>query len=283
MKGFRALMARRDRCYEKARKYLGSGFHLWKTDGDDYPEELAKFKKLFASKDPELITAAWNGINFTSAEQIKRSDFTDDEYAFVLKRVECRKDGVPQNSAEQFTTERLIIKPNADEASKKAYIHHLKCDGDVEKYCSGIFKNHTADFIARNGDFKFWIYGKEEDRLVGMIEFSYVDRERRCAETSWYILKPYRRRGYAEESFCLLARKLFEGKLPERYELTRINTYRRSYPKIDLIRAYVQEDNTPSRALAEACGFKLAYIEKRYFYLDSSKRTKNAAVYELTP
>lgn len=284
MKDFYATVTRRDRCYKKAKEFLGCGFYLRKTDGENYPEELEKFKKLFASKDPDLITAAWNGIFIPDADQIKKSDFTEEEYDFILKRIESikRNRNKPKNPSKVLTTERLILKPNGDEKSRNLFINHLKDDGDFEAYSDHNFHKGDA-FHGYDWAFKFWIYEKESGNFVGTAGVHSLDEERRCADADWYILKPYRRLGYGKEAFLSIAKKLFERKLPEYQELIKDDTFRKYYPKIDLIKAYIQEDNIPSRALAESCGFKHAYTDTRFFYLKDSKLTKNAAVYELTP
>ena len=284
MKSFCATMSKRDRCYKKAKEFLGCGFFLWEKDNKNYPEGLDNFKKLFASKDPDLITAAWNRIYITDAEEINRSDFTDEEYDFILKRIESikRNRNKPKNPSKELTTERLILKPNGDERSRKLFIKHLKSDGNFEAYSDHNFHNKDV-FQGEDWAFKFWIYEKKSGHFVGTAGVHSLDEERRCADADWYILKPYRRLGYGKEAFLAIAKKLFERKLPEYQELIKDDTFRKYYPKIDLIKAYIQEDNIPSRALAESCGFKHAYTDTRFFYLEDSKLTKNAAVYELTP
>ena len=284
MIGFSEAMSKRDRCNKKAEKYLGCGFHLLRAGSDGYAGDLENFKKLFASGDPDLLTAAWNGIWFDNAEQIERSDFTDEEYEFVLKRTERRiwDNTRPKNPAKDITTERLILRANGDEKTRKLFIGHLIDDGDYEIYSDHEFRK-IDEYQAKDWPFKFWIYEKESGNFVGTAGVHSIDEERKCADADWYILKPYRGRGYGKEAFLAVAKNLFDGKLPEYKALARYNTYRRYYPKINLIKAYIQEDNAPSRALAESCGFRHAYTDTRYFYLEDSKQIKNAAVYELAP
>ena len=166
--------------------------------------------------------------------------------------------------------------------SKEGLTREQFNDGDYEIYSDHEFRK-IDEYQAKDWPFKFWIYEKESGNFVGTAGVHSIDEERKCADADWYILKPYRGRGYGKEAFLAVAKNLFDGKLPEYKALARYNTYRRYYPKINLIKAYIQEDNAPSRALAESCGFRHAYTDTRYFYLEDSKQIKNAAVYELAP
>ena len=279
---------KREELEEKAAEFLGceylQPFYPDEPGGKNYAARLAEFKRLLASGDAVLRTAAWNNVVIREPDKVRAGDFTPEEYDFIRLRGECASKKCARNPSPRIVTERLILSPSFTDDDRATLIGHIRDDGDIENYASTT-RDHFANgvLLPMGQPYSFAIREKSSGRTVGMIGFDEVDDARGMANVSWYVIRPCRRTGYAKEAALALTRAMFEGRLCENVDTLKYDVYRRYHPKIDLIRAEIHADNAPSRRLAESCGFALEFVDRRFYVVKGSGRVVDGAIYYLTP
>lgn len=231
-----------------------------------YESSLKIFKYLFRQTDPDYKMGLWNSFHLLS-RNFRKEDFTDDEFAYLNERFDAFEKSVYPpftNVNSPFRTNRLFLRPSVEEDSE-LYLKHLKKDGDFtmvtyEKYTAKSIKAISDWFMLRQHIFS--IIEKASGTMVGYLGFHpwssvFPDPENSVVvELEYYLFKPYRQLGYAKEAVTALCERAFAGKLRELEETNYYDIFRKKKAKIEVIRALIRADNTPSRKLVESCGFK---------------------------
>ncbi len=104
----------------------------------DRDENIRKFKILFKINDPKPRTFLWNNMGgppSDTLELVNKKAFSEEEYAFIKKRIEARDRGLtldldlrPNNNG-IINSERIILRPPSD-GDAAIYHKHLKQEGD---------------------------------------------------------------------------------------------------------------------------------------------------------
>ena len=238
-------------------------------DGNE--KDIEKFKTLFNSGNPDFKIALWNAIpEDTKAYEVDKDKFTEDEYRFILQRIAAVNNGISEstNSNNVIRTERLVLKPAIEPEMLDAYHAHLKGDGNFLLYTSFKLTKEHLMWYHLSYPYHFAVCEKDSGRMVGEVALYNYDEDRHMAEAEWYIFKPYRNMGYGKEAVTALAKQAFDRKLFEWREGLMIDTYRRHYAVIDIIRADIRVSNTASQNLAKACGFKVSHIDPRHYVVE---------------
>ena len=263
----------------------GLRFFRFDPEDKDYSEELENFKKLFNSGDRMLRIAAWNSLVLLGEKMPRKEDFSEEEYAFILRHCEAVKKWInvyEANPNSHFSTERLLLRPTGGEREVKLYRKHLREEGDFQLFTGvKLSRNNLLNLLIEK-PYCFYVFEKTSGQMVGVVGLHHYDEERRMAEAEWYIFKPYRGKGYGTEAFSALADRAFKGKLAEWRERSWNYLYKKHYAKIDLLRANIRQSNLPSQALAKACGFVHRYTDPRHYVIEG-EGLEDGEVYELTP
>ena len=253
-----------------------------KTDFELYKSQLKAFKALFNAKNESFKIVLWNVIR-RKGEISKpyRKDFTAAEYEFLVRALDVRGNYIElANVNKPIATDRLILRPFKI-SDKNLFAFHFKNDGDFFTY-SGY--EPTAKWIKKFSNKQAPTYFTiEEKKTKEVIGFIGIDPSEQPA-TGWmeyYIFKDYRKKGYCKEAIKVLVNKALNGKLylPSTETVWRY-VYNRKALKLNAIRAWVSELNTPSIKTLESCGFSheatfhktiykkdIGWIDKHIYYL----------------
>lgn len=255
---------------------------------NSYEEEVKIFKLLYDQEDADYKLALWNNLFvFFRPEKPRKEDFTEEEYAFIQRWIEARRNSYyadETNTNKPFTTKRLRLRATIGTPDTDLYSKHLKEDGDFVLFTN---LKCTKENIRRFGfdrPFFFVIEEKDSGAMIGYVGLRWEKnngKQTKVMECEYYIFKPYRHRGYAAEALSALCNRAFLGKLVELEETNYKYTYKKRKAKPVLIRAMIREDNVGSCALVEACGFECTGTLHRHFLVED-KYTVNCKIYELT-
>ena len=251
----------------------------------EYENELKCFRFLFVQTNSDYKLALWNGLCFVS-RNIEKSDFNEDELAYLNKRITARDNlrfPYSENVNKPFSSERLKFRI-PDDNNLKIYHKHLKNDGDFLMYTCMKCNNTNVkkfDFVR---PFCYAIVEKESNNMIGYIAMIWDKFEydiSRITRLEYYIFKPYRNNGYAKEAVLAFLDRAFSGKLLELVETNYSRVYKNRKAKIELVRAHIRTDNTPSRCLVESCGFVHTGTLRRDFVVED-KYCVDKEIYEIT-
>lgn len=251
------------------------------SDFEQYKKDLNIFKAMFGANDMNLKKALWNSISRKNISEPYKKDFTEKEYEFLVRAIDARNNHIEiANVNKTIVTERLILRP-VESGDKKLFAYHFKKDGDFFTY-SGYepTTKWIEKFSDRRGQAYFTIEEKKTKEVIGFIG---IDLQEQPA-TGWvdyYIFKEYRNRGYCREAITALVKKALNGKLyVPSIESELISVYIRKALKLNAIRAWVSELNTPSIKTLESCKFSheatfhktiykkdIGWIDKHIYYL----------------
>lgn len=238
----------------------------------DRDENIRKFKILFKINDPKLRTFLWNNMGgppSDTLELVNKKAFSEEEYAFIKKRIEARDRGLtldldlkPNNNG-IINSERIILRPPSNEDAA-IYHKHLKQDGDFGVFTGlKLNKENLERLNPFRSPYTFAVAEKESGKMIGLVGLYQYDEIRRMANIEWYTFKPYRNKGYMREAISALAQAALNQRLFELRETVRFDVYRKHFAKIDIIRADIRVSNEASRNTATACGFKEQYLDRR--------------------
>ena len=141
----------------------------------------------------------------------------------------------------RIETERLIIESTFIVDKSKELVQAIHEAGEFEWYF-GV--EETEQRLKDASIRRKWFYNifDRERNFVGYLGFHQDGDD---YEIEIYIIKEFRRRGYARECLKVMMREVFEGNI--------IDT---SEEDIARIVSSVRKENMPSRALMESCGFE---------------------------
>lgn len=246
-----------------------------------YEKDLKTFKTLFAINDANVKIVLWNSIGRTYVEEkIFKNDFTADEYEFLMRAVEARKNYIYDvNVNKPIVTDRLVLRA-IEQDDGKIFAKRFK-DGD-DFFMLTAFEptdKLITDYSKMRGPLLFTIEEKTTRTIIGCAGLN-LKEESATGWLDYYIFKEYRNKGYCKEAVSVLIEKAFNNKLYLPVETIRKYVYKRKALKLNAIRAWVVAVNTPSLKTVESCGFKheatfnkvvykkdVGWIDREYFYL----------------
>lgn len=141
----------------------------------------------------------------------------------------------------KIETERLVIEPAFIVDKSKEFAKAIYEAGEFEWYFGLEETNERLKEISIKRKGYYNIFDKMKN-FIGYLGFYRQDGD---YEIEIYILKEYRRKGYAEESLKVMLGEAFEGNI--------IGTRKEDFTRIV---SSVRKENLPSRMLLEKCGFE---------------------------
>lgn len=256
-------------------------------DEETYADELRVFKLLFSQEHEDYKMALWNALEVNLKHtSLKKDDFTENEYAFLLRFDEARRNRKwPEhtNINKPIRSNRLLLRPTNGLLDLQLYEEHLEKDGDFTLFTNLKFTKYNVQRFGFDRPFFFVIEERITGHMIGYVGVRWEKtngQQTQVMECEYYIFKPYRHNGYATEALKVLCQQAFAEKL---FELVNTNydyIYRRKRAKPLLIRAMIREDNEGSCALVESCGFERTGVLHRHFWVEN-KYAVDCIIYEL--
>jgi RimJ/RimL family protein N-acetyltransferase len=222
---------------------------------DRYQTGLQIFKTLFHSKDKSVQIALWNALTcFHSLADFDKNDFSDEEYALIMKAVNIEKSqGFEPNINRPIITKRLILRAitSKDFATYKKYFRE---DDDFPTYCGkSPTKENISEYASRIYPLLFAIEERKTHRIIGNVGLNIHDGYNELS-LEYYIFKQFRHNGYCKEAALALIDRLLKHKLYTPIETLREYIYKKKRVKIDTVRAMIATTNEASKKVAQSIG-----------------------------
>ena len=138
-------------------------------------------------------------------------------------------------------TKRLILESATVVDKTKEFLQAIREAKEFEWYYGMRETEENLNEVNISRE-RFYNIFDQDGNFIGYIGFS---MEYKYYALELYIIKAYRRKGYAYESMMAIIKEAFEGNIP-RMEKTRLSK----------IVSTIRKENEPSRLLMEKCGFE---------------------------
>lgn len=262
--------------FDKLDELLGKEFGNTSTEFDlfdDFDSTCRRYEFMLKLDDKELENYLWNQIFEIDIETFlkKKIEFSDSFpllRAFMQKRIQAYLD-VAKLIPLPIKTQTLTLSYMSDDEAKAIYqaiikdeeawnnLYHFNRDNTEE-----VRKVQTV-FIDRYRNTKkpmlYGIYDYTISKLpVGYVSLTETDRNEKgesILNLEFYVIREYRKKGYAEEASRHLLKSLYKGQQVRYQKTDMLDLYTAVPIHPAIVLAYCKENNVPSACLLENIGF----------------------------